>query len=166
VEPDVPAGTLNGGGGTQVAVARLSPSARPLGAAYLPGITRPLLNVPPAPWQAYFHDSFNDKYVYRGQAIVDSVPGALAVQSAFEQADWLGMLRSVELRGALEKRAAARNPREADTSPVRARRLGSDEPDRVGLGPGRGASAGNMDAANGPRSGYRECRFPFIRIGS
>jgi len=92
IEPNVPAGTLNGVGGTQVDVARLSPSARLLGAAYLAAFTPPLLNVPPASSQAYFHDSFNDEYVYRGQAIVDSVPGALAIQSAFEQADWLGML--------------------------------------------------------------------------
>jgi Bacterial Ig-like domain len=92
VEPNVPAGTLNGGGGTQVDVARLSPSARLLGATYLAGFTPSLLNVPPAPSEAYFHDSFNDEYIYRGQAIVDSVPGALAIQSAFEQADWLGML--------------------------------------------------------------------------
>jgi hypothetical protein len=92
VEPNVPAGALNSGGGTQVDVARLSPSARLLGAAYLAGFAPPLLNVPPAASQAYFHDAFNDEYVYRGQAITDSVTGALAIQSAFEQADWLGML--------------------------------------------------------------------------
>jgi Bacterial Ig-like domain len=92
VEPNVPAGTLNGGGGTQVDVARLSISGRPLGAAYLAGFVPPLLNVPPAASQAYFHDSFNDEYIYRLQAIVDSVPGALEIQSAFEEADWLGML--------------------------------------------------------------------------
>ncbi|MCU1336071.1 MAG: hypothetical protein JWO19_1652 [Bryobacterales bacterium] len=92
VEPNVAAATLNSGGGTQVDIARLSPIVRQLGAAYLAGFTPPLLNVPPAPSQAYFHDSFNDEYVYRGQAITDAVPGALAIQAAFEQADWLGML--------------------------------------------------------------------------
>jgi dienelactone hydrolase len=92
VEPDLQAGTLNAGGGTQVDVARLSPIARQLGAAYLATFTPPLQNVPPAASQAYFHDSFNDEYVYRGQAITDNVPGALAIQAAFEQADWLGML--------------------------------------------------------------------------
>jgi dienelactone hydrolase len=92
VEPDVSAGTLNVGGGTQADVARLSPIARELGAAYLATFTPPLLNVPPAPPQAYFHDIFNDEYVYRGQTITDNVPGALAIQAAFEQADWLGML--------------------------------------------------------------------------
>jgi hypothetical protein len=92
VEPNVGAGTLNSGGGSQVETARLSPGVRPLGAAYLAGFSPPLLNVPPAPSQAYFHDSFNDEYVYLGQTITDSIPGALAIQAAFEEADWLGML--------------------------------------------------------------------------
>ncbi len=92
VEPDVLAGTLNGGGGTQVDDARLSPIARQIGAAYLAGFTPTRLNVPPAPSQTYFHDSFNDEYVYRGEAITDTVPGALTIQDAFEDADWLGML--------------------------------------------------------------------------
>ena len=92
VEPDVRAGVLNSGGGTQVDVARLSPIARPIGALYLTGFAPALLNVPPAPPQAYFHDSFNDEYVYREQAITDTVPGAMAVQAAFEEAEWLGML--------------------------------------------------------------------------
>jgi hypothetical protein len=91
VEPNVLAGTLNGGG-TQTDVARLSPIARQIGAAYLAGFTPSLLNVPPAPPQAYFHDRFNDEYVYREQVITDSVPGALPVQAAFEEADWLAML--------------------------------------------------------------------------
>ena len=92
VEPDISAGTLNVGGGTQIDVGRLSPIARALGAAYLSTFTPSLLNVPPAPPEAYFHDSFNDEYVYRGQAITASVPGALAIQAGFEQADWLAML--------------------------------------------------------------------------
>ena len=92
LEPSVPAGALNAAGGTQVDVARLSPVARQLGAAYLASFTPPLLNVPPAAPPAYFHDAFNDEYVFRGQSITDNVPGALAIQAAFEQADWLGML--------------------------------------------------------------------------
>jgi hypothetical protein len=48
--------------------------------------------VPTAPPQAYFHDRFNDEYVYREQVITDGVPGALPIQAAFEEADWLGML--------------------------------------------------------------------------
>ncbi len=96
VNPFVTSGTLNGGGGTQVDVARLGPIARALGAAYLASFTPPLNNVPPAPQEAYFHDptddSFNDEYVYRGQAVTATVPGALPIQAAFEQADWLGMI--------------------------------------------------------------------------
>ena len=92
VEPNVGAGTLNSGGASQIDVARLSPIARQIGAAYLGSFTPSLLNVGPAPSQAYFHDRFNDEYVYRDQVITDSVPGALAIQAAFEEADWLGML--------------------------------------------------------------------------
>lgn len=91
VEPGVSAGTLNSGG-NQTDIARLSPIARQIGAPYLASFTPSLLNVPPAPPQAYFHDGFNDEYVYRSQAITDSVPGALPIQAAFETAEWLGML--------------------------------------------------------------------------
>jgi hypothetical protein len=92
VEPGLGAGTLNDGGGTQVDVARLSPIARALGAAYLGSFQPSLLNGAYAPPEAYFHDAFNDEYVYRGQVITDHIPGALAIQAAFESADWLGML--------------------------------------------------------------------------
>jgi hypothetical protein len=91
VEPNVLAGTLNSGG-SQTDVARLSPIGRQIGAAYLASFTPSLLNVPTAPPQAYFHDRFNDEYVYREQVITDGVPGALPIQAAFEEADWLGML--------------------------------------------------------------------------
>lgn len=92
VNPFVTAGTLNAGGGTQVDVARLSPIARALGAEYLASFSPPLNNVPPAPPEAPFYDSFNDQYVYKGQAVTADVPGALPIQAAFEQADWLGMI--------------------------------------------------------------------------
>jgi len=92
VERNVGAGTLNSGGGTQTDVARLSPIARQLGSAFLAGQNPSLLNVPPAPSQPYFHDRFNDEYVYRDQVVTDSVPGALPIQAAFEVSDWLGML--------------------------------------------------------------------------
>jgi hypothetical protein len=117
LEPSVAAGALNSGGGTQVEVARLSPIARQLGTVYLASSTPPLLNVPPAPSQAYFHDAFNDEYVFRGQTITDNIPGALAIQAAFEQADWLGMLgdplsyavhlKTAPLAGMLPKRILA-----------------------------------------------------------
>jgi hypothetical protein len=92
VEPYVTAGALNSGGGTQTQVARLSPIARQLGALYLSGFAPPLLNVPPAPPQDFFRDLFNDQYVYPDQVATASVPGALGIQAAFEQSDWLGML--------------------------------------------------------------------------
>ena len=96
VEPNVSAVALNVGGGTQTDVARLSPIARQLGALYLLGFAPPLINVTGlpggAPPEAPFYDLFNDEYVYRGQVVTDNVPGALAIQAAFEQSDWLGML--------------------------------------------------------------------------
>jgi hypothetical protein len=91
-EPNLSSGVLNGAGGSQIDAARLSPIARQIGAAYLATFTPPLNNVPPAPSQDYFHDSFNDEYVYPEQVVTDSVPGALAIQNAFDQADWLAML--------------------------------------------------------------------------
>jgi hypothetical protein len=91
LEPTVAAAVLNGDGGTSVDVARLSISGRPLGIGYLAQLG--LLNVPPAPSETYFHDAFNDNYVFRDSPpVINNVPGALAIQAAFEAADWLGML--------------------------------------------------------------------------
>lgn len=87
-----PTRTLNVGGGTQADIGRLSPTARPLAAAYLASFSPSLLNVPPAPPEEYFHDSFNHEYVYRGQAVTAAVPGALAIQAALEQLEWLEMV--------------------------------------------------------------------------
>jgi dienelactone hydrolase len=94
VEPAVKAAVLNGAGGTSVDVARLSLTGRPLGTLYLASINPALLNVPPAPPEPYFHDLFNDNYVFRDapSPVVNNVPGAMAIQAAFEAADWLGML--------------------------------------------------------------------------
>ena len=93
VEPGVGAAVLNTAGGTSPDVSRLSPVGRQLGTFYLGSHSPPLLNVPPAPPQDYFHDLFNDNYVFRDNrsAVVNNVPGALEIQSAFEVADWLGM---------------------------------------------------------------------------
>ncbi|HEY1950319.1 MAG TPA: hypothetical protein VGG97_25135 [Bryobacteraceae bacterium] len=91
VEPTVTAAVLNGDGGTSVDVARISISGRPLGIEYL--APAGLLNVPPAPLEAYFHDQFNDNYVFRDNPpVINNVPGAMPIQAAFEAADWLGML--------------------------------------------------------------------------
>ncbi|HTA41700.1 MAG TPA: hypothetical protein VK789_04590 [Bryobacteraceae bacterium] len=93
VEPAVGMAVLNGAGGTSVDVARLAISGRPLAAEYLQSANPALLNVPPAPPEPYFHDGFNDNYVLRDQApVINSVPGAPAIQAAFEIADWVGML--------------------------------------------------------------------------
>jgi hypothetical protein len=91
VEPSIAAAVLNVDGGTSVDVARLSISGRPLGISYLTPLG--LLNVPSAPSEAYFHDSFNDNYIFRDRPpAVNNVTGAMTVQAAFEAADWLGMV--------------------------------------------------------------------------
>ena len=106
VAPEVKMAVFNGGGGPFVDVARLALNGRPLGVQYLCGLG--LLNVgAPAAGvcgpegfnngqalpQDYFHDSFNDNYVYRDQLpVVNDVTGALEIQAAFEAAEWLGMV--------------------------------------------------------------------------
>lgn len=96
VDPALQRAVLNVAGGPEVDVSRLAISARPLGTYYLATSNPPLLNVPPptnAPPQAYFHDAFNDNYVLRDQpVVVNTVPGAMPIQDAFEVAEWLGML--------------------------------------------------------------------------
>ena len=93
VDPTIRAAVLNGDGGTSVDVARLSLSGRPLAREFLASVNPALFNVPPAPGEAYFHDNFNDNYVFRDlPPVVNTVPGAMAIQAAFEAADWLNML--------------------------------------------------------------------------
>lgn len=95
LEPDVKAAVLNGAGGPSTDVARLSLSGRPLGYGYLAPLG--LLNVPPALPDPYFGATFsygfNDNYVFRDvPPVVNNVLGAMPIQSAFEAAEWLGML--------------------------------------------------------------------------
>lgn len=93
VEPGIRAAVLNGDGGPFSDDARLAISGRPLGIAYLGRNNPVLLNVPPAQPEEYFHDSFNDNYVFRDSpVVVNDVPGALDIQAAFETAEWLDML--------------------------------------------------------------------------
>lgn len=102
VEPAVKTAVLNGDGGTSVDVARLALTARPLAIGYLASVNPMLFNVPPAPAEPYFYGldgifgaRFNDNYVFRDDprgAVTNDVPGAMAIQAAFEAADWLGML--------------------------------------------------------------------------
>jgi hypothetical protein len=90
VEPALKTAVLNVAGGTSVDVARLAITGRPLAIGYLEGINPALLNGPSEP---YFHDLFNDNYAFRGNPpITTTVTGAIEIQSAFEAADWLGML--------------------------------------------------------------------------
>jgi hypothetical protein len=78
-----------------VDVARLAVTGRPLAIEYLASVDPGLLNVDAgiAPPEPYFHDDFNDNYVFRDQpAVTNTIPGAMADQAAFEAADWVGML--------------------------------------------------------------------------
>lgn len=99
VEPEVGRAVLNGAGGPSVDISRLAISGRPLGGLYLATHNPPLPNVPPAMFPPYFHGlfqgpiPFNDNYVLRDVSpVVNTVPGALPIQAAFEEAEWLGML--------------------------------------------------------------------------
>ncbi|HEY3938878.1 MAG TPA: Ig-like domain-containing protein, partial [Bryobacteraceae bacterium] len=98
VEPNVKAAVLSGAGGTSVDVARLALTGRPLAVEFLATVNSGLFNVPPAPDEPYFPDPyppplFNDNYPFRDvPPVVNQVPGAMAIQAAFEAADWLGML--------------------------------------------------------------------------
>jgi hypothetical protein len=84
---------MSGDGGTSVDIARLAISGRPLAIEFLGGFTPSLLNVPPAPQEVYFHDNFNDNYVFRDQPpVVNHISGAPAIQAAFELADWTSMV--------------------------------------------------------------------------
>lgn len=86
---------MSGAGGTSVDIARLAITGRPLAIEYLASISPALLNVDAgiAPPEPYFHDDFNDNYVYRDMPpVTNSVQGAMAIQAAFEAADWLGMV--------------------------------------------------------------------------
>jgi hypothetical protein len=93
---NVATAVLNGAGGTSADVARLAITGRPLAEAFLLSVAPPpagLLNVPPALPEPYFHDFFNDNYALRDAApVVNSIPGAMAIQAALEAVDWLGML--------------------------------------------------------------------------
>jgi hypothetical protein len=100
VEPGIQTAVLNGDGGSEVDVARLSISGRPLAISYLQATNPALFNVKTmgAQPEAYFHAPlfpglFNQNYVAPGSPpVVNQVPGAMAVQAAFAAADWLDML--------------------------------------------------------------------------
>ncbi len=83
VEPSVRAAVLTVGGGTAVDIARWSPAYRDLATQSLQLRLPSLLNQ---------GSTYNEDYVLPGQPVkITTVPGALAIQSAFETDEWLGM---------------------------------------------------------------------------
>lgn len=83
LEPAVRAAALNVGGGTAVDIARISPAYRGIATDTMRLNLPSLLNA---------GNSFNEDYPLPGQPVrVTTVPGALAIQNAFEFAEWLGM---------------------------------------------------------------------------
>jgi hypothetical protein len=80
VEPAVRAGALNVGGATVVNIARWSPRFRSEARSFLSALTPPLLNR---------GDDFDENYVLRYRPVrVNDVPGAVAIQNFFEEAEW------------------------------------------------------------------------------
>jgi hypothetical protein len=83
IEPTVRAAALNVGGATGVEVARWSPAYRDLTTESLKVHSPPLLNK---------GNSDDEDYVQPDQPVkVTTVPGALAIQDAFELSEWLGL---------------------------------------------------------------------------
>jgi pimeloyl-ACP methyl ester carboxylesterase len=84
VEPSVRAATFTVGGATTLDIARWSP-------AYASQATETMaVRIPSLLNQG---NSYNEQYVLPNQPVdVVTVPGALAIQSAFENLEWLGMI--------------------------------------------------------------------------
>ncbi len=110
VEPDVHVGVVNVPGGSITEIARLSPSFRPLVGISLISRVPSLYNAAPDP----FFTSFVENMPLSGQApLVDTVPGADAIQSTLDEqiwaqaaADpvaWAPHLRAHPVRGATPK---------------------------------------------------------------
>jgi Bacterial Ig-like domain len=81
VEPDVRVGVPNVPGGAIIEIVRLSPVFRGLATLSLLGRTPPLTNLPGF--------AFNENMPLRNQPpVVDTVPGAAAIQQIFEWTEW------------------------------------------------------------------------------
>jgi len=81
LEPSVRASVLNVGGGSVEDIVRWSQSYHSLAAGLLGSRMPSLLNE---------GDDFNDNYVFPYQPVkVNDVPGAIAIQNAFERYEWL-----------------------------------------------------------------------------
>ena len=88
MEPAIQAAVLNVGGGSNTEALRVSQSFRPV-ARLLLGLRVPsLLNIgDPADVTSY---DYNEQYPFRDQGVtVLNVPGAAALQEAFERMEWL-----------------------------------------------------------------------------
>lgn len=82
-EADVHTGGVNVPGGTLTDISRLSPSFRPLLTLFLVSRVPPLLNLPGF--------NFDDNFPLRDQPpVVNTVPGAIAIQDFEEKTRWLG----------------------------------------------------------------------------
>ncbi len=91
LEPAVRAAAFNVGGGTVTEIARISPAYRSIANSIL-GQNRPsLLNARGGDFSGG-GSTFEEQYPLPDQPVrVVSVPGALAIQEAFEFTEWLGM---------------------------------------------------------------------------
>jgi hypothetical protein len=86
LEPDIRAGVPNVAGGPIVEIARLSPSFRPLVGSALITRTPSLYNVSPPNASL---TNFNEDVPLRGlPTVVDTVPGASAIQEYIDNAEW------------------------------------------------------------------------------
>lgn len=82
-DADVHTGGINVPGGTVTDISRLSPSFRPLLTLFLASRVPPLLNLPGF--------NFDDNFPLRDQPpVVNTVPGAIAIQDFEETTRWLG----------------------------------------------------------------------------
>jgi hypothetical protein len=81
IEPDIRAAALNSGGGSFVDVARAAPVYRPIVNAYLAARDPKLLNA-----GSEFQENIPLRY---RPALVNSTPGAIALQEVLERLEWL-----------------------------------------------------------------------------
>jgi dienelactone hydrolase len=91
-EPSLKAGVPNVPGGPSIELRRLSPDSRVQLALTLANRTPSLINLPPTPGVAPPFDlNFNANMPLRDQpAVIDTVPGAEAVQRYVDHAQWAG----------------------------------------------------------------------------
>ena len=83
IEPDVRAGVPNVPGGSVLDISRLSPTFQPLLGSFLATRVPSLINVGGL--------AFNDNMPLRNQPpVVNTVPGAIAIQTFEDQSNWLG----------------------------------------------------------------------------